>query len=462
MISPVFMSGICFPQDKKRSKPFSKNFAAVNNTVDLCSRDFFKYQVSFGENSCEEIQKYLKKRKQKLVKNRKTYKDINLYDINRIEGIQKDIKVFSGLSLEQIKFLSQYSKEFLLQRGCNNMCVHCYAGAMPPSYKNSEDKINKIDFEDFQSLYNGFKELNKRLGFNIFKNLEDGYTTLFHDADSSMIFLQDKNGKMYDYLDLAKMLHEVTQRTVLFDTAGWNIQDKKTQERMEKLVQKAISSQDYEFIEFCVSVNPFHALNNRAVSHLVSGNFEKYKKFHDIYTSRMANVLFTFTPLIEKDLLYLIPRALPDETQNAKGYCVEDLKKLYDEIFDKLKMLYVQDYESGSKKVVKNKEQIQNNLNFFSEKMENIQTNLSINGRLTNIVTDKKIKPYKITKANIHDNPQKLEKENLAGIIDINGKLYITNWYESYPTDIQLNYKNKDKTTAEIQPNLSQKKIKLL
>ena len=389
-------------------------------------------------------------------------KDINLYDINRIEGIQKDIEVFNGLSLEQIKFLSQYSKEFLLQRGCNNMCVHCYAGAMPPSYKNSEDKINKIDFEDFQSLYNGFKELNKRLGFNIFKNLEDGYTTLFHDADSSMIFLQDKNGKMYDYLDLAKMLHEVTQRTVLFDTAGWNIQDKKTQERMEKLVQKAISSQDYEFIEFCVSVNPFHALNNRAVSHLVSGNFEKYKKFHDIYTTRMANVLFTFTPLIEKDLLYLIPRALPDETQNAKGYCVEDLKKLYDEIFDKLKMLYVQDYESGSKKVVKNKEQIQTNLNFFSEKMENIQTNLSINGRLTNIVTDKKIKPYKITKANIHDNPQKLEKENLAGIIDINGKLYITNWYESYPTDIQLNYKNKDKTTAEIQPNLSQKKIKLL
>ena len=41
-----------------------------------------------------------------------------------------------------------------------------------------------------------------------------------------------------------------------------------------------------------------------------------------------------------------------------------------------------------------------------------------------------------------------------AALIDLNGKVYITNYQEIYPTNIQLNYINKNKDTAPIKPVL--------
>lgn len=454
MINPVSKNYIySYTNTDYNKKPQQQSKA--NKVFDLNNLPSYKYQISFGKNKEEEIKKYLKRRKKRLTAQNISYKDINQYDINKLEGIQKGIEVFNGLSMEQIKFLAQHSTEFVLQRGCHNMCAHCYANAMPPSHQRSQDKINKIDFEDFEKLYCGFKELNKRLGFNIFKSSKNEYNTLFHDADSSMIFLRDNNGKTYDYLTLAKMINEITQKSVLFDTAGWNIKDKKTQERMEELVQKAISSNDYDFVEFNLSANPFQSLNHRALQHLKSGNYEKYEKFRDLYTTRMAKVLFTLTPLIEKEKLNIISRTLPNETKDAKGYREDDLLELYNEIFTKLRKLYKQDYETGIRKVIKNEEQIQKNLDYLNKKTEDVATNMGINGRLKNLVTDKKIQAYKKTLARTYKDPKKAAKTFYEGIIDINGKLYITNWYENYLTDIQLNYKNKDKKTAEISPALN-------
>ena len=81
---------------------------------------------------------------------------------------------------------------------------------------------------------------------------------------------------------------------------------------------------------------------------------------------------------------------------------------------------------------------------------------MGINGRLADIVTDKKIVAYKATKERTYANPHKAVKAFTDGLIDINGKLYVMNWYETYPTDIQLNYKNKDKITAPIHPSLNE------
>ena len=459
MIKPVSKNYIYSYTNTDYNKTPQKQQSKANKVFDLNNLPSYKYQISFGENNEYAIKKYLKNKRQKCIKQHISYKDINLYDINKLEGIQKGIEVFNGLSMEQIKFLAQHSTEFVVQRGCHNMCAHCYANAMPPSHQKASDKINKINFEDFEKLYCGFKELNKRLGFNIFKSSKNEYNTLFHDADSSMIFLQDKNGKIYDYLDLAKMIYELTGKLVLFDTAGWNIKDKKTQERMENLVQKAINSNDYDFMEFNISTNPFHSLNHRALQHLKSGNYEKYEKFRDLYTTRMANVLFTFTPLIEEERLNLLVRTLPNETKNARGYREDDLLDLYNEIFLKLKKLYEQDYESSTHKVIKDREQINKNLEYLKTFLKDIETNMGINGRLKNLVTDKKIQAYKKTQARTYKDPQKAAKTFYEGIIDINGKLYITNWYENYLTDIQLNYKNKDKKTAEISPALNEKII---
>ena len=361
--------------------------------------------------------------------------------------------------MQQINFLSKNLNEIALQRGCNNMCSHCYAEAMPPSYLKSENKINKIDFEDFESLCNGFKELNQRLGFNILESSQGDYFTLFHDADSSMLFLQDKQGKIYDYLDLAKMINNIIDRKILFDTAGWNLQDKKTQKRMEELVKKVTNTDKYDFIEFNISANPFHSLYNRSVQHHLENNKVKEQKFREIYTNRMANVIFTLSPLIEKDNLHFIARSLPNELENVNGYKEDDLKALYNEIFKKVNLLYEQDLESTNKKVIKTKEQIDKYLQQLKSDFDNIDIDLGINGRLSRIVTDPKTEIYKDTRRNQFNNPKIAAKNFKFGILDINGKFYTTNFYETYKTDIQLNYKNKNKKTAGIAPELRKKQI---
>ena len=48
-----------------------------------------------------------------------------------------------------------------------------------------------------------------------------------------------------------------------------------------------------------------------------------------------------------------------------------------------------------------------------------------------------------------------------AALIDLNGKVYITNYQETYPTNVQLNYINKDKNTAPINPALHEHIVKI-
>lgn len=428
-------------------------------SLNLNNLPSYKYQISFGKNDEKSIQQYLKQREQKLKKENTVYQNLDSNDLKHIEGIQKGIKVFENLSMPQINFIAQTLTEVVTQRGCNNMCVHCYAEAMPPSHQKSTDKINKISFEDFDNFCNGFKELNKRLGFNIFQESKNSYKTLFHDSDSAMIFLEDKNGKTYDYLDLAKKLNEATDNIIVFDTAGWNIQDKKTQKRMEELVEKALNSDEYDFVEFNISANPFHALYSRSLKHHNENNPEKEQKFRDIYTTRMANVLFTLSPLTEKNKINLITRALPDDSVNAEGYRKKDFVELYNEIIKKLANKYKENLENGNKKVIKDEEQIKKYLMYYKSKLLFVQTDPSVNGRLANIVTDKKSFIYKKSKDEEFNNPLHAAQNFGNGILDINGKYYATNWYETYKTDILLNYNNKDKKTADISPNLRKKPI---
>lgn len=427
--------------------------------LNLNNQVFYKNQISFGRNEPKLIKEYLKNREKRLRDAGIDYALLNAQDIKHLEGIQKGIKVFENLTMQQIKFLAQSLSEIALQRGCNNMCSHCYAEAMPPSYQKSENKINKIDFEDFENLCNGFKELNKRLGFNILESYPEDYITLFHDSDSSMIFLQDKQGKTYDYLDLAKMLNDFADKLIIFDTAGWNLQDKKTQKRMEELVKKAINTDKYDFVTFNISANPFHSIYSKSVQQHLENNKEKEQKFREIYKNRMANVIFTLSPLIEKDNLHFIARALPNKLENVNGYKEDDLKKLYSEIIQKVKLLYEQDLESGNKKVIKTKEQINKYLQTLKSDFRDIDTDLSVTKRLSSIVTDSKTELCKNARRHYFNNPKFAAKIFKYGILDINGKFYTTNFYETYKTDIQLNYINKNKKTAPIAPELRKKQI---
>lgn len=459
MIKPIIQSSYQSIPNAKQFNSVQKPVYAKNELLNLNNQVFYKSQISFGKNEPKLIKEYLKNREKKLTNADIDYAPLNAQDIKHIEGIQKGIKVFENLSMQQINFLAKNLSEIALQRGCNNMCSHCYAEAMPPSYQKAENKINKIDFEDFENLCNGFKELNQRLGFNILQTNHDDYLTLFHDSDSSIIFLQDKQGKTHDYLDLAKMINDVVNRIVLFDTAGWNIQDKRTQKRMEELVEKATSTDKYDFVEFNISANPFHSLYSRSVQHNIDNNKEKEQKFREIYTNRMANVIFTLSPLIEKDNLHFISRALPNDLEKVNGYKEDDLKKLYSEILKKVELLYEQDIESGNKKVIKTKKQINEYLQKIKSEFDNINTEPGINGRLSQIVTDPKAEVCKKTRSNQFNNPQIAAKNFEYGILDINGKFYVTNFYETYKTDIQLNYNNQNKKTAGISPELRKKQM---
>ena len=174
----------------------------------------------------------------------------------------------------------------------------------------------------------------------------------------------------------------------------------------------------------------------------------------------MANVIFTLSPLIEKDNLHFIARSLPNELENINGYKEDDLKFLYSEIFKKVELLYEQDLESGNKKVIQTKEQINKYLQKLKEEFDYINPDISINKRLSRIVTDPKAEINKETRRNQFNNPNLIAKHFFKfGILDLNGKFYITNYYETYKTDIQLDYINKNKKTAQIAPELRKKQI---
>ena len=390
-----------------------------------------------------------------------------LYDLKALEGLQNGIKIFEGLSFPQIGYLISNLTSIIVQRGCNNNCLYCFADAKTPYHMKANHYEQKIDFEDYKNLIKGFDKLKKRLDFNPFINKTEPLE-LFHDADCSMIFLQDKNGKIYDYADLAKMLYDVTERKILFDTAGWNLNDKNTQKRMEDLVQKVASTNKYDFIKFYISVNPFHSIYNKSVELFEQKDYENAKRLREIYTDRTANVIFTFSPLIGKTnsvdktpQLEFLFRALFNETE-LEGYQRWNLEMLRKEIYDKLEKMYLDDLKSENPKVVKSEEQLKEYQDYFYENF------LYKHIDLVNICNEKLINKLKLNDVSAGEQEiaekytfksANVGKDFQYGKIDLNGKFYMTNYIETYPTDIVLNYKNKKKQTAPIKPNLREDEV---
>ena len=127
MITPIQNSLYNYTPLQYKKQPKSTNNTACKKVLNLNNLPFYKNQISFGQSDEEKIRKYMKKIRLKHTRRGVTYKNIDLYNTKKLEGIQKDIDVFKGLSMEQIKFISKHSTEFVLQRGCHNMCAHCYA-----------------------------------------------------------------------------------------------------------------------------------------------------------------------------------------------------------------------------------------------------------------------------------------------------------------------------------------------
>ena len=391
--------------------------------------------------------------------------DLYMFDLNKLDGIQEGINVFKGLNMKEIAFVADTVAEITVNRGCRNICAHCYASAKAP-IKETANQINKMSWNDFTSLTDGFEELNKRVGFPVVvqKKNKHAMAIPFHDADCSSIILKDNEGKEHDFIDIAERLDKAFHLPVLFDTAGWNIQDVKAQKRMEKYVEYYSKPENFKKLEgFNLSVNPFHAMYAKSLELKQNRKPELAEKLYDLYTTRMANVLFTLTPLQKNPNFEFIARSAANDSKVPKGFKEKDLRALYMDILEKVNNLYKKDMKSAQK-VVKNEDEAFEYFNNYYKRLENISPTIGMSARAEKFV-DKNDEIAKFgerrKQQNIKDiqslkrikDLRKLNKDmnnHFYGIIDANGDYYLTTFRTSFPTEIKFNFENKGKTTAPI------------
>ena len=398
---------------------------------------------------------YISSKKQEIENSGRTVNIID-YDFDKLEGIQEGIKVFDGLNIKEIIFTLAPLLEVATLRGCNNACKHCYAEAKPP-IKESDEQISKIDWDDFKLLTEGIKELSKRLSCPTITTNTANYQTLFHDADCSKILIKDKDGITHNWNEMAKMMYDATGCPQVFDTSGWYLQDTYTQKRIENLIQEILNEPTLKYVKaFNISINPFQALYFKHVENLRTGNQEKADFFKEKDSERIANVLFTLSPLFKTGKLKLLVRAMDNDSKNADGYSEKDLRTNYmANYIPKLRKLYENDLNE-EKKVIKNPKKIKDYINKYKIQLRKVDKDLVITNKLKDIY-DSKDEQYQKTE-NKREKPlnELLKPNSCYTIIDANGDVYATNFYKTYKTDIKLNFKNKNKKTAPIAPNLKE------
>lgn len=420
-------------------------------------------EEKFTEEDYERARKYLDEQKKKIGTYHKNLK-FESFNLNKLNGIQRGIEVFEGLSMAEIAFICINFKTIAVNRGCNNQCAHCYAAAVPQNFKEDSNTISKMSWEDFSLLMDGIDKLSQRLGFDAVSKKEHSYLVFFEDSDCINLEVKDKEGKIHDFADINLLAYLYTGIPGLFDTAGWDPNNKKLQKRAEKLVQVFSDYRTSEmFSGINISINPFHSLNKKSIQYKNAGNEVLAKKFRDLYVDRMANTLYTFTPLISNtdfSKLGFIVRALPDDEKYPDGYKIKDIKELYKEILDKLSDKYIENL-SPEKKQLKDYREVTSNLKTMSELFNRKSSNYVIPyGRAAQFFQ------YSADEYGIEDEfadytpirfKERLKDNGLSTIIDANGKIYMAN-YTPVATELQLNFKNKDKQTEPL-ANTSKKFI---
>ena len=409
--------------------------------------------------------------------------DFQEYDLNKLEGIQQGIKIFDGLSMKEIAFLFEDLHAIAVKRGCSNQCLHCYASAKPVG-KDHDDYITRMPFEDFAEMTKGMKTLRNRIGVNLVKHNGKPYTDLYYDADGMEISLLDKNGKEHDFTELNDMFYDATKTKGIFDTAGWNPNNPKMQERAEKYVAyfQDLNNEDKMF-QINLSISPFNAIYAKAIelgfdpkNYSVKSqpwhpenNGEKQniaEKLYNIYIDRMANMMLVFAPLTNSDKFSVISRPVSDFEKNMEHHTVSDYRQIKKHILDTLHEKMQLDVATD-KKYVKNKRNVNHFMYKYALLMNNIDTDMQASGRFKELykkrnpeATEKDFEinfprvfqtkeNYKHLKTN--KNLKTLPMKYLK-IIDTNGKLYMYDGFRFIPTEVHLNLGTKYKNPPALSP----------
>lgn len=400
--------------------------------------------------------------------------NVKYYEMGLLEGLQEGIDVFKGLKMKEIAFLGEDLHSIMAKRGCYSHCAYCYTGAQKP-LKASQNTINSMIYEDLQSLTDGFKTLQKRSGINfIHNNSKTRYQTLVFDADNIEVAIADRKGKIHEFPEINKMVYEATGVKGLFDTSGWAVKSKKHQERAERIVEYYSKPEHMEeLLQFNISINPFHSTLVKVNELKEKGQIEAAKNIYEKHVERLANALFTCTPICKSEKFNTINRAFAFDVPNMQGYYSVDEMNLLTDVFKKLKQMCINDLNTNQK-YIHSKDELESVLSTFANKLEQegemifreakIDTNLIASSNLEKLVKSKnpqmdKYEFYKHFKKALH-NEELFEKMrqykkyrtacmNYLKIIDANGKVYLTDAYRVIPTDIQLNFLNKNKETKE-------------
>ena len=418
--------------------------------------------VSFGANPFKEVENIKKFLHAKFaVKSIKKYIEktnqqdnflLRHYSMEFIDGLQYGIKVFKGLTMKEIQYLSENLHVIAVKRGCKNMCAHCYADAKPQN--------REMSWEDFTAITRGFKTLRKRFeGLDIYgKNnpvtrddLLSQTTELFYDADCMDLAIKDKKGRVYDFTELSTELYESLGRRTAFDTSGWNRNNPKMQARAEKYAEYFSSPENMEKLNaFNVSFNVFNASYVASRKALKNGDFDKAKRLRARYVDNMANTLFTFTPLIDNPKFHILARSFDFKAKNANGFNPKNLRNLAQDIIERVAELYHQDL-NGSRKYIKSQNMMDEKMANLILKMNHLDTELNSSGRMKKFMEEFGIKANLLE----YDDGMKKVIEDLKEtgryhryimqrMIDADGKVYHMNYARFIPTEIQLNIPNKN------------------
>lgn len=388
--------------------------------------------------------------KSNAIKYAKSLKNFHNIDFSKLDGIQEGIEVFEGCKISQIIPNFQRLQSIALIRGCRNQCGHCYLDAKPP--------VVYGNFEDFKSLIDGIKELNNRLSVDLkTKNIfSTNYMVLFHDSDCSNLFLRDKNGNIHEFPELNRMQFSATGKLGVFDTAGWSIKNKTTQERMERLVEYYDNDENFnrEIAMINISINPFIGINYKAIENLKNGNLKNYEKLTDIYTDNAANTVITFSPLFKKGKAGIIGMSFDKKyfkNEQFLGITAPDYEILVKKIFAKVNKLLDKDF-AEKKKYSKTPEELNDIKYSINYELSNYHNKFVKNGRADRFFPDKITNHYEKYNSLTKDLQKSYIDINTVSLIDLNGKVYRVNPYCAFSTDTQFNYKNLGNYKSPITP----------
>ena len=328
----TFANQSCGYSDKQKSK-YQKSCNILrtdifkNTTKNSTPPKFnFSYNISFG-NKASDAKKISEKVTACLnyieqVKIKKgwpsSFWDL---DVDKIEDICADIPILNGLKGKDLAIISNDFESILLQRGCPHKCSHCGA--------DSTSKITTMKWENFTELVDVIKILIKRLHFNPFSRGKEVYP--FHDSDPMLLRMKDSEGKVHSIFDAAKYFYESTGSRFALTTAGWDKNNKISQDAAEKLVKNP----DY-LSNLNISIHPFHKDIQRSIQLENIGEKEKANTLRNHYIENMSNVIKTTNGLLKEKKPYWVVLQYLEDTLDAE-LNEESAKNLLRDILIKVK-----------------------------------------------------------------------------------------------------------------------------